>query len=1064
MNGHIYKKAAALVFGALMVLAPVLSQGMGLSGLRVHSALDEPLNAEIDFTSLSEKERRTLEVRLASREAFEAAGIDRPPNLTNIKFSIAKRGDGRYILQLQTDEPFREPFLHLLIRLDWAGGRMIREYTALIDPPYLVAGKPAGIQAPKTAPPVAEPAAPEAVTAPAPEPERVAAVPKPAPEPKAAEPVAEAAPGKPAPQPEPEPAPEPAVEPMAPAEAPVELLGPGEVGQVRIAGNGWPEEEAPAKEPYMEPLGPDVAGAPVPAGVTEEGYVPVATIGPSWTSGSDTYLVRRGDTMWEVVKRLRTDTSLSIEQIILAIYRTNQDAFFRNNVNNLRSGKILKLPDRETVTALSDREARKEFLAQYDVWQEHQMKLASARHALSLEDVEPDSAPVAAEPAAEPAPTAAAETAPKAAQAGAETKPEPKAKPKAKAKPQNEGIAPKSRQGTPADDLLKIVRANLEKEKAAADKAVPDSESRADPGRKEQAALAERVTSLEESLESKRMQTEELGNRVGQVKEQLEKQKRLIELESAELAQAGPEAKPGTPEAAKPSPAETKKPAAAAATATPKPVKPVKKPRVRPAPPAPQPEKGFIERLIDDFTGGPPVMPLLWGALGVMVLILGLIYLRRRRQAKMEFEESILNSAVDSEGGLTMDSGEASVEAGDTSFLSDFSQGGMGNISTDEVDPIAEAEVYLAYGRDEQAEEILKEAVVKDPSRHELKEKLLGIYHQRGDTAAFETLAEELYAALEGRGGELWERVAALGRDLNSGNPMFAGFGSAAAAAASEAPPEPDTGAATAETEEMSLDMEPPQRSETMLMPEQDTADSGDETMLDFDAEVAGEEEGAISMDASLDIAPDLDMPAEAEAPSAEDNVIDFNMETEGGEEAAPAGEEAAEGLDVGADLALDSGEGTVDFTLDGVDLGAEVEEESEKAASEAETVVAAKATEEDIQWDFETDAGDTGGGGEGLALETETAAGAMDELALDTEPDDTALAFEAEAAPDTSVAEDESEESVQWDETATKLDLAKAYIDMGDAEGARSILDEVLAEGNETQKRQAQELAAQIA
>jgi pilus assembly protein FimV len=98
-----------------------------------------------------------------------------------------------------------------------------------------------------------------------------------------------------------------------------------------------------------------------------------------------------------------------------------------------------------------------------------------------------------------------------------------------------------------------------------------------------------------------------------------------------------------------------------------------------------------------------------------------------------EFEESILTDtgATTEEPAIT-DSGErVTTSAGNTSFLSDFSQGGMGNISTDEVDPLAETEVYLAYGRDEQAEEILKEAVAKDPSRHELKVKLLEIYAGR---------------------------------------------------------------------------------------------------------------------------------------------------------------------------------------------------------------------------------------------------------------------------------------------------------------------------------------------
>ena len=94
------------------------------------------------------------------------------------------------------------------------------------------------------------------------------------------------------------------------------------------------------------------------------------------------------------------------------------------------------------------------------------------------------------------------------------------------------------------------------------------------------------------------------------------------------------------------------------------------------------------------------------------------------------------------------------VNTGDNSLASDFSREGLGNIDTDEVDPIAEAEVYLAYGRDAQAEEILKDALKKDPQRQEIYLKLLEIHAQHNKPSAFETVAAELYSVSQrpGRG------------------------------------------------------------------------------------------------------------------------------------------------------------------------------------------------------------------------------------------------------------------------------------------------------------------------
>jgi pilus assembly protein FimV len=107
--------------------------------------------------------------------------------------------------------------------------------------------------------------------------------------------------------------------------------------------------------------------------------------------------------------------------------------------------------------------------------------------------------------------------------------------------------------------------------------------------------------------------------------------------------------------------------------------------------------------------------------------------------------------------------------------MTDFSQSGLSAIDTDEgVDPVAEADVYMAYGRDAQAEEILQDALRADPERVAIYLKLLEIYAQRKSVKQFETVATDLYARTGGRGAD-WERAAVMGRKLDPENPLYGG-------------------------------------------------------------------------------------------------------------------------------------------------------------------------------------------------------------------------------------------------------------------------------------------------
>ncbi|BAU47866.1 hypothetical protein SVA_1291 [Sulfurifustis variabilis] len=975
------------MLGALLALCPLAGHALGLGKLKVHSALHEPLNGEIEFTSITDSELKGLNATLASRADFAIAGAERLPFHANIRFEVVRRPDGRYFLELKTDQPIEEPFVHLLVQVQWAGGRLVREYTALIDPPRYLASTPSGIEVPRVAP-----------TAPAPEVETVPP------------PVADAEPPLAVEPPTTEPMTEP--QPVGDAPAPEtsmsdDTLGPDTASAVGISPEtGWPEDDAPPTVEALAPAERDMAASTL----------------PEWANASE-YTVKRGDTLWAIAERMRADQGLTLEQVMVAIFKNNKSAFFGNNLNNLRAGKILKLPERDAVEATAPAQARKEFRAQYDVWQEYKLKLAAQSGTLKVADAAPAATPVEqAAPKVEP-----------------EATPPKAPEPAEKAQPQQ------------PDELLKIVRSTLESEKPGADQAAAQGESAVDAAKREQAALAERVTTLEESLESRQMENRELAEKVGQVRTQLKNEKRLLELENQQLAQAQAQAQ-AKPAEAKPaeepkaearpdvepkpeSAVEPKPQPAAAPKADAKPQPRAVKPRApkKPASASPPPEdKGFFATLLDDLVNG-GMLPIIGGVVVLAGGVILLMYMRRRQRSIAEFEESILASdaiAPDSSVTTGNTSGQ-SITTGDTSFLSDFSQGSMGHVQTDDVDPVAEAEVYLAYGRDETAEEILKEAIVKNPNRQELKLKLLEIYHQRSDVGAFETLAEELYAALGGPGGKVWEKVEEMGRRLSPNNPMFQGGAGATARRATDSPRE-EVGDSVAAAGMAT------------------TAFAAAAT----DAESATRAESSPTIDFDFDAGSPAPKQAEAEEPAFD---INFDLE------------EAKTGTDdAGLTFAGSSPATSEDTGLEGLDLGQPAEHvidfEQAKAEPNAEPSGGGeisfdlpgeeKTAGDDLSLDMATE--ETGA--EGSIRFEPTPEGGEGEIQWELDSTETAA-----PAADVPVNGADSGGEPQWDETATKLDLARAYIDMGDGDGARSILEEVMAEGNEQQKKQAADLVSQI-
>ena len=144
------------LWAGVFLLYPWVAYAAGLGKLTILSALGQPLAAEIDLVSVQKDEISSLTARIASPEAFQQANMQYSPALIGVRLSVEKRADGKPYIKIISTRPVNEPFLAVLIELSWAQGRLVREYTALIDPPGYSPFTPAPVAPPvAVAPPAA---------------------------------------------------------------------------------------------------------------------------------------------------------------------------------------------------------------------------------------------------------------------------------------------------------------------------------------------------------------------------------------------------------------------------------------------------------------------------------------------------------------------------------------------------------------------------------------------------------------------------------------------------------------------------------------------------------------------------------------------------------------------------------------------------------------------------------------------------------------------------------------------------------------------------------------------
>ena len=883
----------AWILAASLLSVSAVAHAAGLGRINVTSPLGAPLKAEVELVA-EKKEIPSLAVRMASPEAFARAGLTFTNALADIKVSLEKRGDGEPYVQLTSTQSISEPFLDLMLELSWSSGRVTRQFTALLDPPSLIAErekqKAAEAQV-KAAPP---------------------------------------APVEPKPEPVPEAKPAPATEQATPTQ-------PSDVPQATET----PAAATAAPEP--------VPSAPVETiGGTEPTLLGAGSSMPASTTGADAYgPVQAGDTLGKIA-RGNKPADVSLDQMLVLLFRANPDAFSGRNMNRLKTGKIIQLPTAEEYASVSAIDARREVLAQARDWNEYRGQVATAA----------GQADATAEPAQQ---SASGKVAPTVEDTSAQGKEAPKEVLKLS---KNESATSSAAAGDPK--AAGRVRA-LEEELVARDKAVKDANDRV-------AKLEKTIQDLQHLLEIKNKGMADLQKPAAPVTGQPAPAQPAVPV-------APPAAKPATPAAptpTTPAPAnETAPPSVQQAPQPPKPASP--KPA---APPAPEPN--LMDRVMEQpaYLGAGVVALILIGALAVRAV-------KRRRESKADSDDS--GPAIVAAAPAAASTYGGGADSASASAASD----------SDEVDPVKEAEIFLAYGRDAQAEELLKEALAANPGRQEVRVLLLQIYAKRKDAKSFEQVAREVQQAT-GSSGSFWDQAVALGYQVDPSNPRYAagqGSGGLVAAAAGSA-------AAAAENVDFNIGTEDGSSTATDI----DLGDSGsslDKTqVIDLSAGPSRDDTTVMEAPAAPDIAFNVDLPAaEPEPePARASSGLDFDIDLNSFN--APSSSQTAE--------VEPTASGGLDFDMSGLSLDA------------------------------------PGSSGPGIKAPS-AAAPEFDLSGISLDLGETTPRISPSGKDD------------HWYDVQTKFDLAKAYQEMGDKDGARDILKEVVQEGDAEQRAAAQAVLSSI-
>ncbi len=950
-----------LGFAAALLLGSQNASALGLGALQVESNLDQPLSGSIELRVADGDDLNTLSAVIASKEDFESLGIDYPSYLKDFSLLLDTLDGKRSLRVTSNNVVIKEPFIHFLVRVQWSGGSFLREYTALIDPPVYAAESPSSVAIPREVgtdqtyqPEVEEPSYEEAGVA---------------------------------------------VEDIVSEELPS-------------------EEDEPLIDDnfYNDDTVDDSVSEQVSAEFNNsEASIPTdATYGP----------VESGESLSLIAQDLQAQfPDLSIYQIMKVLFDENESSFIEGNINGLIKGSILRIGDLDAIRSVDIAESKAFYTQQINDW-DPQYLIASTDDSLNVgqdnynfDDSSDDSSSFADDSFGSD----------DSFQVGASTE---------------------------SDDFL--------------------SSDQGDNREGEVLALRQEVASLESSLASSELEKQELNERISLLEGRLADMNRLAELsvESADLAsieetladqnaaedesfttddsdlslseessaideflsdasddldqgvdnlsdQASDAIDGLIDEAAEGTGLEGSSDAigefidggesvlddeladdfesvieeAQDASDT---VADAVQETVDTAPVTITTPKSdsILDKVISTLIDG-GLWKVIAGIGALLAAGAGLLFMRRRR-ADEEFEISMLsiesNSHSVGHSGSTAESASMSMShtasvaseenAADkeTSFLTVYSDSDA-VVQADEVDPVAEADVYIAYGRDEQAEEVLLDGVVSHPDRVDIKQKLLNLYHKRQNAEGFERIAEELYSQRAALTGDVWARVCEMGKEVAPGNPLFDLSGD-------------DLNTAVEADSELNTEDVPA------------AADSGDSNDL------------IDPVTAEVEPVDHLDEPLTAQTDDLEEALtIDDESEMVVGS----LNEDESIQL-----INFDDGRSEIseldDVEIDALELGGDIPDELDLSVAQSNEVNADELTSDDddaLEFDFDqiADAGDAEDDGDGDVEKSVSEVPEVSDLEIDAD----------------------------YDEARTQYELAKVFVDLGDEDGARKILDELV-------------------
>ena len=494
-----------------LALASPAASAMGLGQLQVKSGLNQPLVAEIPIISATASELEQLDVRLASPEAFSRVGLDQPSELTaNLQFSVGQNTRGLPVIRVTTPTRFTEPLLSFLIEAQWGKGVVTREYSALIDPPYIA---PAIVK-PMLTPAIATVMPPPAVSIPA----------APAPAVRPAEAAATRAVAESAPAPaEPLPAAPMAAEPLSqPAYSPPPSAPASEPQPAYVPPPPAPEPFAAAPLPEPEPVPAPIAAEPPP----EPAAAPVAPE-PKPATAEHVGPIKSGQTLSGIAGNLGSDAGVSVNQMMIALLRANPDAFDADNVNRLRSGSVLRVPGQDEVKQQSAAEAGMLVRQQANSWRTPRQAVPQPVEAPATTEP-PTAHDIALTP---PAPKPEPPLKP-------ELKPEPPTAPKPEARPApiaQATLAPPAVQPRLASKPARTT-SRLEIVPPAGDARARGTQSGAASGAGGTELRAELVQARED-LAAKSSEVGDLKSRLSDLEKQQVDRQRMIDLQNSKLKQ-----------------------------------------------------------------------------------------------------------------------------------------------------------------------------------------------------------------------------------------------------------------------------------------------------------------------------------------------------------------------------------------------------------------------------------------------------------------------------------------------------------------------------------------------